>query len=316
MEYKDYYKILEVDKNASQDEIKKSFRRLAKKYHPDLHPDDKSAQEKFKEINEAYEVLGDKEKKKKYDMFGSSYNFTGGQNFDPSQFGFGNGSTYTYSTSADGGDFSDFFNMFFGGGGSKGGFNINDLFGGRSSRGFKKPKAKKQSYESQLNIKLEEGYKGITKEVSLNIGGQTKNIKVKVPEGILPGKKLKVKGEKWGLDKDILFNINFIEEDRIKLDGLDITLKIDILPWEAALGTKIVVSTLKGKIKVSIPKGMAGGKKIRIPKNGYKDMKNNVGDLYIQINIVNPPKLTKEEEDLYRKLNEISTYDPRDTNTL
>ena len=89
MEYKDYYKILEVDKSASKDDIKKSYRRLAKKYHPDLHPDDKNAQDKFKELNEAYEVLGDEKKKQQYDTFGSSYNFSGGQNFDPSQYGFG-----------------------------------------------------------------------------------------------------------------------------------------------------------------------------------------------------------------------------------
>ncbi|MFY9213366.1 MAG: DnaJ C-terminal domain-containing protein [Tissierellaceae bacterium] len=308
MEYKDYYKILEVDKNASQDEIKRSFRRLAKKYHPDLHPNDKEAQEKFKEINEAYEVLGDEEKKKKYDMFGSSYNFTGGQNFDPSQFGFGN--AYTYTTSGDGGGFSDFFNMFFGGDARKGSsFNLDDLFGGS---GFTRSRPKRQSYESELYISVEEGYTGGSKEVNISLGGQSRNISVKIPKGILPGKKLRVKGEKWGLDGDILFTINFLEESRLKLDGLDIISRIDVLPWEAALGTKAVVNTLDGKIKVNIPKGIVGGKKIRIPNKGYRDMKGNRGNLYIEINIVNPPSLTKEEEKLYKKLSEISRYNPRE----
>ena len=307
MEYRDYYKILEVDKNTSQDDIKKSYRRLAKKYHPDLHPDDKDAQEKFKEINEAYEVLGDKEKKKQYDTFGSSYNFSGGQNFDPSQYGFGNGNSYTY-TSGDGGGFSDFFNMFFGGGGgsSSSGFNINDIFGGGG-----RPNARSQSYESDLNITLEEGYNGGTKEVSLNFGGETKDISVKIPKGILAGKKLRVKGEKWGISGYILFKISFIENSKYKLDGLDIINKVDLLPWEAALGTKAVVDTLEGKIKVTIPKAIEAGKKIRIPKKGYRDMKNNVGDLYIEINIVNPPSLTEEEEDLYKKLRDICEYNPR-----
>ena len=310
MEYKDYYKILEVDKNSSQDEIKKSYRRLAKKYHPDLHPEDKNAQEKFKEINEAYEVLGDENKKKQYDTFGSNYNFSGGQNFDPSQYGFGNGQTYTYSTSGDGGGFSDFFNMFFGGRGgssSSSGFNIGDLFGGGGGR----PKRSSNSYESELNITLEEGYKGGTKEVSINLGGETKIISVKIPKGIFPGKRLRVKGEKWGISGDILFKINFIENNNYRLEGLDITNKLDVLPWEAALGTKTVINTLEGKIKVTIPKAIEAGKRIRIPKKGYRDMDNNVGDLYIEINIVNPPELTEEEEELYRKLSEISKHSPR-----
>lgn len=311
MEYKDYYKILEVDKSASQDEIKGAYRRLAKKYHPDLHPDDKNAQEKFKEINEAYEVLGDEEKKKQYDTFGSSHNFSGGQNFDPSQYGFGDGYTYTYS-STEGSGFSDFFNMFFGGNGSSGsGFNINDIFGSSSGRVNRQGHTPRQSYESELYITLEEGYRGATKEVSLNFGGEVKNLSIKIPKGIFPGKKLKIKGEKWGISGDILFKINLTEDEDYRLDGLNIIRKVNLLPWEAALGTKLVVDTLDGKIKVNIPKGIEAGKKIRIPKRGYKDMKNNVGDLYIEINIVNPPNLTKEEEDLYKKLRDISKYNPR-----
>lgn len=313
MEYKDYYKILGVEKSASGDEIKSAYRKLAKKYHPDLNPDDEKAQEKFKEANEAYEVLGDEEKRKQYDTFGSSYNFSGGQNFDPSQYGFGGGHTYTYSSS-DAGGFSDFFNMFFGGGGqSQGhsqGFNINDLFGGgRSSR--RKTQAQRQSYDSELSISLEEAYKGTTKEMSLNFGGETKNISIKVPKGILPGKKLKVKGEKWGIPGDILFKINIIEDGKSELDGLNITKTLDILPFEAALGSKVVVDTFEGKIKISIPKSIDSGKKIKIPKKGYRDMKGKKGDLYVKINIVNPPKLTKEEEKLYEKLKEISDYNPR-----
>lgn len=311
MEYKDYYKILDVDKNASESDIKKSFRKLAKKYHPDLNPNDTKAQEKFKEVNEAYEVLGDADKRKKYDQFGSNYDFANGQNFDPSQYGFGGGQ-YTYTTSS-GGDFSDFFNMFFGGGGggssSSRGFNINDLFGGGSR---KASRASRQSYESHLNITIDEGYNGTTKEVYLNYGGENKKISIKVPKGILPGKKIKVKGEKWGIDGDILFEIKFIEDNRNKLEALDITSIVDILPWEAALGTKIVVTTLSGKIKIDIPKGIKGGHKLRIPKKGYKDMKENMGDLYLEINIVNPPSLSEKEAELYEELSKLSKYNPRE----
>ena len=306
MEYKDYYKILGVNKNASQDEIKKSYRNLAKKYHPDLNPDDENAQEKFKEANEAYEVLNDKEKRKQYDTFGSGYNFSNGQNFDPSQYGFGGGS-HTY-TSTDG-DFSDFFNMFFGGGGQTsgsqgsrqgGGFNIGDLFGGG-----RRAKPQRPAYESELTITLEEGYQGETKDITLNIGGENKSLSIKLPEGILPGKKLKVKGEKWGINGDVLFKIKLKEDSKNILDGLNLTSKLDLLPYQAALGDKVIVSTLDGKIKINIPKNISSGKKIRIPKKGYKDMKGKRGDLFIEINIIIPEELTKEEIKLYKQLKKI-----------
>lgn len=298
MEYKDYYRILGVDKNSSSNDIKKAYRKLAKKYHPDLNPNDEKAQEKFKEINEAYEVLGDEEKRKKYDTFGSNYSFTGGQNFDPSQYG------YTYTTGGDG-DFSEFFNMFFGGSttGQSKGFNINDLFGGRSNT---RGPASRQSYDSELNLTLEEAYKGTKKDISLNIGGSSKKLSINVPKGIFPGKKLKVKGEKWGINGDIFFKIKLIDDGINSLEGNDIITKVDIYPWEAALGTKMVVKTMDGKIKVNIPKGIEGGKKIRVPKKGFKDMKGNMGDLYIQVNIVNPTNLNEEQLKLYEQLREIS----------
>ncbi len=307
MEYKDYYKILGVEKNSSQNEIKKAYRNLAKKYHPDLNPNDNKAQEKFKEVNEAYEVLGDEEKKKKYDTFGSSYDFAGGQNFDPSQYG------YSYSTSSNG-DFSDFFSTIFGGtaGGSRG-FNINDLFGGARNSGFGKRKTESQgqSFDTDLRLSLEECFNGTTKEVILNYNGEKKNISIKVPRGIFPGKKLKVKGEKWGINGDILFKIILIEDKKYLLDGLNIITKVDLLPWEAALGTKVVVNTLSGKIKVTIPQGMAAGKRIRVPGKGYRDTKDNIGDLYVEANIVNPPSLSDEEQRLYEELSKVSKYNPR-----
>lgn len=289
MEYKDYYKILEVEKTASQDEIKKSYRKLAKKYHPDLNKDNPQGQEKFKEINEAYEVLGDEEKRKQYDTFGSNYNFSGGQNFDPSQYGFG---SYQYSGDfSDLGGFSDFFNAFFSGG------------QGRSTGDFR---SRRQSYESELRLTIGEIYKGTEKSINLNIGGENKSIRVKVPSGILAGKKIKVKGEKWGILGDILFKIILVEEKNIRLEGLDIVKKVEIYPWEGALGSKKIVETLEGKIKVNIPKGIESGKKIKIPKMGFKDMKGNRGDFYAEIIINNPKTLTREQEELYERLRELS----------
>ena len=302
MEYKDYYKTLGVSKTATKDEIKKAFRKSAKKYHPDLHPDDKDAQDKFKEANEAYEILGDEEKRKQYDTFGSTGGFQGGQNFDPSQYGYGGGESRTYTSSDEG--FSDFFNTIFGGGGgSSSGFNINDLFGGgRKSSRRPRAQAQRQSYDSELDITIEEGYKGLERDISLSFNGEIKTIKVKVPSGIIPGKKLKVKGEKWGIDGDILFKINFVKEDSLELDGPDLISKEDVVPWDAALGAKHAVNTLDGKIKVNIPQGIESDRKIKIPKKGYKDMKGKRGDLYLKINIVNPKKLSKAQRELYEKL--------------
>lgn len=289
MEYKDYYKILEVEKTSSQDDIKKSYRRLAKKYHPDLNKNNPKSQEKFKEINEAYEVLGDQEKRKQYDTFGSNYNFSGGQNFDPSQYGFGQ-NQYSGDFS-DLGGFSDFFNTFFSG-------------GQRTSR--EDFRSRRQSFESELRLTIAEIYRGTEKSLNLNIGGENKSIKVKVPEGILPGKKIKVKGEKWGIAGDILFKIILIEEKNISLEGLNLIKKIDIYPWEAALGSKKIIETLDGKIKINIPRGIESNKKIKISKMGFKDMKGNTGDFYAEIVINNPKILTKDQEELYEKLRELS----------
>ncbi|NLW39592.1 MAG: J domain-containing protein [Tissierellia bacterium] len=291
MEYKDYYKILGVDKNASQEDIKKAYRRLAKKYHPDLNPNDKEAQEKFKDINEAYEVLGDEDKRKKYDAFGSSYNFRHGQNFDPSQFGFGGFRDGKFTFTGGGKGFSDFFNMFFGGRDFG-----RDIFNTRAAR---------QSYEAQLNITIEEGYKGVTKPLFLRIGNKTKPLSIKVPKGILPGKKIKIQGEKAGIEGDILIKVNFIENERLKLKGLDLYKKIDLYPWDAALGTEIIVEGIEDRFKIRVPENMEAGKKIRIPKKGYRDSKGNVGDLYVEINLKNPPKLSQKQKSLYEELRRL-----------
>lgn len=291
MEYKDYYKILGVNRNANQEEIKKAYRKLAKKYHPDLNPNDKEAQEKFKDINEAYEVLSDEEKRKRYDAFGSNFNFNHGQHFDPSQFGFGgfrNGK-FTFTRGANKG-FSDFFNMFFGD------HNFGKDIFTRDTR---------QRYEAQINITIEEGYKGTTKPLSIRIGNETKSLSIKVPRGILPGKKIKIQGEKAGINGDILIKVNFIENEGLVLKGLDLYKKINLYPWDAALGTETIVEGIEDRFKIRIPENMEAGKKIRIPKKGYKDSNGNIGDLYVEINIINPPKLTEEQKRLYEELRRI-----------
>lgn len=299
MEYKDYYEILGVDKDASDSQIKSAYRKLAKKYHPDVNTDDKDAEAKFKEVTEAYEVLSDSEKRKQYDAFGSNANFSSGQNFDPGDFGF------TYSNQGSQGGYSDFFNTIFGnfgfGGssqGSSGGFG--DLFGRRaSSSPYQAPR---QEYETSIKISPKEAFDGVSRDLNLNINGNSKRISVKVPKGILPGKKIKINGDKVGVPKsDIFVKIN-IDESDYEFSGTNVTKDLELLPWEAALGTKKTVQTLQGRVKVSIPEGIRSGKKIKIAGKGFKDMKGNSGNHYARIVINNPEKLTDEQRNLYDQL--------------
>lgn len=307
MKYKDYYEILGVSKNADEKEIKSAYRKLAKKYHPDLHQGDEAAAEKFKEVSEAYEVLSDKDKRKKYDTFGSNYDFSSGYDFDPSQYG------YTYTTGGSGADFSDFFETIFGssrsgrGGNFSGGFNINDIFGDFSSksRGRSANKARNK-FESELSISIKEAYEGITKNVSLTYNKKEYQVAVKIPKGITRGKKVKVKGEKFGLPGDILFKINIRDEKDLVLDGLDITKTENIYPWDAALGGSKTVETLDGKLKLKIPENFVGGNKMRIPSKGFKDLKGKVGDLYVIFNIINPKKLSDDQIKLYKELQNLN----------
>lgn len=303
MEYKDYYKILEVDKKASKDEIKRSFRKLAKKYHPDMNQGDAASQERFKDINEAYEVLGDEEKRKKYDMIGAQ-GYSGGQPFDPSDFGFG---TYTY-TGEDAGGFSDFFNSIFGGGGfsgfggqTQGGAAGSSVFSG-FGRGAKR-QPPRQQYTTEISLSLQDAFNGGQKNLLLNINGQNVDVPVKIPKGILPGKKIKMRGEPYGLDGDIYVKINIIDT-RNTIDGLDITTKMELTPWEAWFGTKKTVDTLHGRLKVNIPKKARAGQRVRLPNKGFRDMKENLGDLYLEFVINNPETLTKEQEEVYQTLSQ------------
>ena len=304
MQYKDYYKILGVEKGATKEEIKKKFRQLAKQYHPDLHPGDEEAEKKFKEINEAYEVLSDDKKRSTYDNFGSNYNFQGGQNFDPNSYGF------SHFSSGGAGDFSDFFNLIFGGNFNGSNFSAesssssNSGFGGFSDLfGSRRRTQRREPYESNLDLSIEELQNGNTKKLTLNINGTNHNIDVKVPRGMTPNKRIKVRGSKWGLDRDILFSINVIGNGE-KLEGLDIIRDLEVYPWEAYFGGEKVAEVEGKKIKLKLPKNIESGKKIRIKSKGFQDMKGNKGDLFFKVKLKNPDTLNEEQENLYKSLYE------------
>lgn len=316
MDYKDYYKVLGVSKSASQDEIKKAFRKLAMKYHPDKNPGDKAAEAKFKEVNEANEVIGDPEKRNKYDELGSNWKAYqqgsgGGGGFDwgkyQQQYG-GNGGQ-TYSTNfgdfgsafgGGGGGFSDFFEAFFGGAGSG--------FTGSKQRGGRKQQLKGEDMQAELPITLEDAYNGAEKLFEL--GGQT--IKLKIKKGAYDGQTLKLAGKGYpghnnGPNGDLLLTLKLEKHalyNRID-DDLYMDLPVDI--YTAVLGGKLDVTTLKGKIKITIPPETSNGKTLRLgglgmPKYG-KDSQH--GDLFVKIDLQTPKDLTQEEKKLFEQLRDL-----------
>jgi len=307
MKYKDYYEILGVDKKASADEIKKAYRKLAKKYHPDAHPGDKAAEEKFKEINEAYEVLGDPQKRDKYDRFGAQGQFYNGADFDPSQFGFGsNGFRYQYGTNT--GGFSDFFNMFFGDGDIFGAFGDDGIFGRRKGGGFgRSMQMKGEDIESLLEVSIFEGFTGAEKIINVRTASGTKTISLKIPAGIKPGEKIKLAGQggpgiNRGRNGDLYLRVEFRNDPVFELNGKDLQAKLQLYPWEAALGTEKPFDTLDGRISVKIPAGVQTGSRIRVAGKGYREKSGARGDLFLKVEIMNPAKLSRTQQELYEKL--------------
>ena len=307
MQYRDYYEVLGVDKKASANEIKKAYRKLAKKYHPDLHPDDESANKKFTEINEAYEVLSDPEKRNKYDTFGANANFSGGQNFDPRDFGFdfsnfGNGS-YTY-TSSNGSGFSDFFDTLFGGFGNTSSRKAQGFGGFNQGFGSGFSKKAKTKLDTEVSISIDEAINGTTRRISVKTEAGIKDIEVNIPKGIKNRNKIKIDGSKYGLNADIYVCVKIKETEDLKLDVIDFIKKVKISPWDAYFGTKKKISTIKGNILVTIPEKITSNKKIRLKNLGYTDRKNQTGDLILEVLIENPD-LNEEQVELYKKLKEI-----------
>lgn len=306
MKYRDYYEILGVNKASSQDDIKKAYRKLAKKHHPDANPNNKISEEKFKEISEAYEVLGDIEKRKKYDELGNQTNFKNGYDFDPAQAGFGD---YRYEQrSGSSNDFSDFFNEFFSGSSN----NMNDLFGGRTtsarrSRSFAQDGG---DSEAEISITPEEGFHGHEKRVSFRGGISERTISFKIPAGIKPGEKIKLSGQgepgsNGGKNGDLYIKVCFIEDGKLKVNGLDLEMALDLMPWDAALGSEATVDIIDDRILLKTPPGIQTEGKIRVAGKGYKDRSGKRGDLYIKVRIVNPKVVTGELNQLYMKMKQL-----------
>ncbi|NIM95152.1 MAG: DnaJ domain-containing protein [Anaerolineales bacterium] len=303
MEYKDYYKILGVDRNADEDEIKRAYRKLALQYHPDKNPDNAQAEEKFKEINEAYEVLGDATKRSKYDQLGESYHAwerTGGRpgGFDWSQWMRGTpGGVHVEVDDLEdlfGTGFSDFFNAIFGG------------MPGQRPGGYTRRQTKGRDIEQPVIISLLEAYRG-TKRI-LQLDGR--RLEVKIPAGAKTGTKVRLSGKGQpgtGGPGDLYLRVQVEEDPRFKREEDNLRTEVEVDLYTAVLGGEGLVPTPAGPVILTIPSGSQPGQTFRLKKKGMPKMRspNAFGDLYAKLKVSLPENLTDEERDLFERLASI-----------
>ncbi len=300
MEYKDYYKVMGVSKSATTDEIKKAFRKLAVKYHPDKNAGDKKAEEKFKEIAEANEVLSDPVKRKKYDELGANWKEYEQQQAHGSGYGGQGGyrprrggGFNVEDFGGEGGGFSDFFESIFGGGG----------FGGSSKRQTRA--ARGHDFQTEMDITLEEAFNGGPKQISLN--GQL--LKLTLKPGIQEGQVIRLKGKggegaNGGGSGDLLITIHIAKHPRYEVKGNDIYFDQPVDIYQAILGGKIAVQLIDKQIMMDIPAGTDSDKKFRLKGMGMRlfDQPDARGDAYLRIQIKVPKTLTEQEKELFTKL--------------
>lgn len=311
MEFKDYYKVLGVERSTSQDDIKKAYRRLARKYHPDVSKE-ANAEDRFKEVNEAYEVLGDVEKRKAYDQLGS--NWRSGEDFRPppdweTWFGGGApggpqaGGFYDAGPQAgfSEGDFSDFFETLFGGG-------TRRTRGHRTQRGFA---SRGQDQTARIQLDLEQAFRGGSVPVRL----AERSLQVKIPAGVTEGKRIRLSGQGaqgvgGGNAGDLYLEVRIRPHRHFRLEGRDIHLDFPITPWEAALGATVSVPTLEGQVDMKVPAGTRSGGKLRLKGRGMPG--SPPGDQYLILQIVTPPADSDKARKLYERMQKEMPFNPRE----
>ena len=308
VQFRDYYETLGVSKTASEDEIRSAFRKLARKYHPDVAKDKKTAEEKFKQINEAYEVLSDPEKRRKYDQLGEHWNQPGGFQ-PPPQWGGEQPGGFRWGGGQDGGvefefggtGFSDFFEAFFGGGRGRsafGGFGQRDVMAERG-----------HDVEADIMVTLEEALHGSTRQVSLRRGGskKTETYQVKIPRGVREGQRIRLAGqgeagERGGKSGDLFLRVRLARHPDFSVEGSDLVHEVKIAPWQAVLGDQLIVPTLEGNARLKLPPGTQGGQRFRLRERGLPGVSGQRGDLYVVVQIALPKKLTEREREIWEQL--------------
>ena len=312
VQFRDYYETLGVPKTATEDEIRTAFRKLARKHHPDVAKDKKAAEEKFKEINEAYEVLSDAEKRKKYDQLGAGWNQPGGfqpppgwgaqqpgGGFQQRQWGGGENGGVEFEFGGTG--FSDFFEAFFGGGRGRSAFGG---FGGRQATA-----ERGADVEADIMVTLEEALHGSTRTVSLRRAGSNKveNYQVKIPRGVHEGQRIRLAGQGeagvgGGKSGDLFLRVRLAKHPDFSVEGSDLVHEVKIEPWQAVLGSELLVPTLEGNVRLKIPPGTPGGQRFRLRGRGLPSTSGTRGNLYVDVQINVPKKLTEREREVWREL--------------
>jgi curved DNA-binding protein len=324
-DFKDYYQILGVDKKAGESEIKKAFRRLARQYHPDLNPNDKTAEAKFKEVNEAYEVLSDPDKRKKYDQFGQYWrqagDFPGGAGMGDMDFEFGR-----Y------GSFDEFINELLGrfstgfGGRTSSGPGVSSSYSYRTTSpggfgGFQdlgagfggQPGGVSADANAEITLTVAEALKGVEKRLVLST---QENITVRIPAGAKPGSRIRLRG-KGSLNPmtrsrgDLYLTVKLQPHPFFKFEGEQLVCEVPITPEEAVLGAKVEVPTPTGAVQVNIPAGVKSGQTLRLRGKGWPLAKGGHGDQLVKLQIVPPKELSQAERECYEKLAMLRHFNPR-----